>query len=210
MSRPHREVPKCCCRTLVTSHRRMQMVNPAQKARRPVRLRAATGFLIRSDGEVCSGARCNHAGVAEGGGGCHRSISTLPEVQPRLVSGQEHHEAQEDDEQPSGAREEVFVDQARSVLRWSRRTELHDGSVPSSQHGIGAVCSSILCCGLLTPRLQNDRKVGILDVGTVLKPCSDPHFSSRPYARPGTAPRQRPIQRYTDDHSLAACGAELC
>jgi len=53
------------------------------------------------------------------------------------------------------------------VLRWSRRTELHDGSVPSSQHGINIVCSSILCCGPLSPRLPSDRKVGILDVGTV-------------------------------------------
>jgi len=44
MSRPHLEVPKSCCRTLVTSHRRMQMVKPAQKARLPVRLRGGTCF----------------------------------------------------------------------------------------------------------------------------------------------------------------------
>jgi len=44
MSSPHLEVPKSCCRTLVTSHRRMQMVNPAQKARRPVRLHGAICF----------------------------------------------------------------------------------------------------------------------------------------------------------------------
>ena len=93
MSRPHRDVPKSCCLTLVISHSRMQMVKPAQNARRPVRL----GRSVRIVSDALSKHTRNGRAVTLkasqerwcgwGGGGVCLQYWISPEVQPCLVGG---------------------------------------------------------------------------------------------------------------------------